>query len=74
MTNRNEVAMSRDISIEVWFDKSNRSWCGVLRDKITGDQIDSAWWSVSREEALVWGGAYYIAHVRADALCQPATV
>ena len=74
MVNRNEVALSVEISIEVWFDKSDRLWCGQLRDRINGDQIGDAWWSVSRDEALVWGGVYYMAHRRADVLSEAKMV
>lgn len=64
MSNRNEVVMSRDISIEVWFDKSARIWGGSLKDRTTGIQLGDAWWGISRDEVLVNGGLFFYAEVR----------
>jgi hypothetical protein len=64
MTKRNQVGMSRNIAIEVRFDRSIRLWCGVFRHRETQDQIGDAWWGISRDEVLVYGGMHWMGYGR----------
>ena len=63
----NVIGMSRDVAIEVTFDRSSRLWCGVFRHRETQNQIGDSWWGATRDEVLVFSGMHWMAERLSDA-------
>lgn len=54
MAQKNEVLISTDILMKVWYDRNADTWIGEYRNRHTGDRIGQSWWGVSRDHVLVF--------------------
>ena len=54
MAQKNEVIISTDIVMKVWYAPNTRMWIGEYRNRHTSDQIGNSWWGASRDHVLVF--------------------
>jgi hypothetical protein len=54
--------VSPTVSLDLWYDRALRLWCGRYVDRNTGNQLGEAWYDGSREMALIHRPATPSAH------------